>query len=219
MSRITDQITQTFEILGLTPVAALVYRSLLSDGPASALQLARRVKASRMAVYLAIKDLTNRGLVSTTQKGKRTQFTAENPEELLDIIEQERSQTLAKHDKLRQILPELTTLYHSSHFLPKAQIVQGLDGMMRVWHDILETLPTGGKATIIGQVSLPSYLPADTSSRLTKEVVWHQVPIETKSKETLLLYANKLAFLSQEFAFVVESKELFSTLTKKLKSL
>lgn len=216
---IKDQITQTFELLGLTPVAALVYRSLLSDGSASVLQLARRVKASRMAVYLAIKNLTHHGLVSTTQKGKHTQFAAENPEELLDIIEQERGQTLAKHEKLRHILPELTTLYHSTHFLPKAHIVQGLDGQTGVWHDILETLATGGKATIIGQVSLPSYLPNDISNRLTKEVIWHKIPLETKAKETLLLYANKLAFLSQEFAFVVESKELFSALTKKLKSL
>ena len=74
--------------VGLTDSEQKVYLSALEAGESSVQHLAKKTKLSRVTVYSVIETLTQHGLMSSVEKGKKTYYIAEPPERLITYGEE-----------------------------------------------------------------------------------------------------------------------------------
>ncbi|HEY1074609.1 MAG TPA: helix-turn-helix domain-containing protein [Patescibacteria group bacterium] len=116
--------------LGLTPKQSKVYLSALQLGPASVQAIANLAKIERTNVYDSIESLIAKRLMSITATGKRTLYVAEPPETLQKILEE-------KQATLKQLLPDLRSLTHSSDAKPRIRYYDGIEGYKAVYEDNL----------------------------------------------------------------------------------
>ena len=73
--------------LGFTDSEARIYLLSLETGPSSVQDLAKKAKVSRVTTYAVIESLKKHGLMSSVEKGKKTLYTAENPERLVSYVQ------------------------------------------------------------------------------------------------------------------------------------
>lgn len=85
MSELEATIQKT---LGLSEYEAKIYTATLQLGNASVSELSRATQISRTAVYPPIKSLTARGFISQVTVGKRVQYQALSPQQLLALHEE-----------------------------------------------------------------------------------------------------------------------------------
>lgn len=74
---------EIFQNLGLSQSETKTYFASFQLGPSSIQDIAKRAKLSRTAVYDAVSNLQKRGILSTTTRGKKTIYTAEDPERVI----------------------------------------------------------------------------------------------------------------------------------------
>lgn len=91
---------------GIEPAASAVYLALITIGPASALQLAKKTKISRTQIYRHIETLQNASLVSTEQLSYGTLFKALP----LQNLESRFADQEAQLNSLKSELNAMTTL-------------------------------------------------------------------------------------------------------------
>jgi sugar-specific transcriptional regulator TrmB len=96
-----DDVKIALAELGLAAKEADTYLAMLELGPASVQDIAKKAGINRTTTYVMIEGLKKHGLVSTFERGKKTLFSAENPEQLLDILTKETSVINAKKSKPR----------------------------------------------------------------------------------------------------------------------
>ena len=89
--------------LGLTDKEAGVYLAMLELGPASVQEIARKSGVNRSTSYLTIEALKERGLASSSTRGKKMLFTAESPSRLAAVLNREREMLEQKKQKLQFI--------------------------------------------------------------------------------------------------------------------
>lgn len=130
----------TFEQLGLTPRETLLYQTLLQLGHASIRDIAEKSGINRGSAYESLKQLQNKGVVSYFPKGKRRFFSAENPEILLKIAEEKKTNIDKAIDSLKHtIIPNLHQQqpdYHQTN----VRYYEGDDGIEWVLRDILNVI-------------------------------------------------------------------------------
>src|SRR5271170_3398541 len=100
-----------FEELGFSANEEKVYLHLLKNGSASIRQVAGDTGINRGTVYESLKGLSDRGLVSHSQKKQRQQFIAEDPSILKDIFKEENQRMVSMRKELSRSLPDLAALY------------------------------------------------------------------------------------------------------------
>jgi len=93
--------------IGLTEKESRVYLAALTSGPTTVVALAEETGIKRPTVYVAIKSLTERGLMESRQNGKRTAFVAASPKRIAALLEEERRANATRRKILDTILPEL----------------------------------------------------------------------------------------------------------------
>ena len=125
-----QSIENSLEEYGLTQKQARIYVAALQLGQASVQQIAAAAKTERTNTYDAIESLVARGLMSITTSGKRNMYLAEPPETLEHILNEKR---LA----LKQLLPELRSLYNVSESKPSIRYYPGVEGYKSVYEDTL----------------------------------------------------------------------------------
>jgi len=81
------EIVKKLEQIGLSESEAKLYLTNLNIGPASAIQLGRKINVSRQMIYVLLPQLIEKGLVRQTRIGARQYYEAANPEILVDLIE------------------------------------------------------------------------------------------------------------------------------------
>lgn len=74
------------ESIGLSESEAKLYLCGLTLGPASAIQLSRKVGLTRQMVYIVLDKLTQQGLFKEVKTGKKRLFQATSPEILNDRV-------------------------------------------------------------------------------------------------------------------------------------
>ncbi len=82
--------------IGLLPSEIKVYLAALELGPSSIQNIAKKAKISRTATYEAVELLQKRGLIAASSVGKKSLYSAEDPERITAYLksEQHRLQTL-----------------------------------------------------------------------------------------------------------------------------
>lgn len=117
---------------GLDEQRAQIYLTALSQGEATAKELADTLKMNRTAVYDNLRVLEEKGFVKTIMDGKRKIFVPLHPKELQKKIDSQKKQ-------LEDLLPDFLSLYATESKQPFVQLFTGKFAAREVYEDILES--------------------------------------------------------------------------------
>ena len=110
------------EEAGLTKNEITIYKALLEFGPSTAGPLTKKSGVHRSRVYESLNRLVDKGLVSYKIQSNRKYFQAQNPEEIIDFIDE-------KKEKVKSILPELNALQMLRPETQEANVFEGYKGI------------------------------------------------------------------------------------------
>lgn len=125
--------------VGLADKESKVYLASLELGPATAQQISQKAGVNRATTYVQIELLTEKGLMSSFEKGKKTFFNAESPEFLLKLVEKEKNQIVEKENTLKGIFGELKDLFEYAGERPVVRFFEGKEGLKTMREDFLKT--------------------------------------------------------------------------------
>ncbi|HBU28016.1 TPA: hypothetical protein DEB00_02765 [Candidatus Uhrbacteria bacterium] len=131
---------ETFIKLGLSEVESKIYFSGLELGPTSAQELARKAEVSRTATYDAIESLKGKGLLSTFQKGAKTVFTIEQPEDALRYFRKQSRQMRDRIELMEESVPEMKSL--SPGEKPFIRYYEGPEALRNLFADVKAVNPS-----------------------------------------------------------------------------
>ncbi len=214
--------------LGLTKHESSVYLALLSSGPDTVAGIARNAKIERPLVYHALPDLLAKGLIAKAPKGKRTYYAALSPQRL-KLLFDELGLAVAG------TLPTLEKQFAQNGNRPRVTYLEGREGIIAVYDDILDTLPprgifyrySSGKGGRKKNYYVPSnYQARRDAKKLERYVITSKTNAERKSPRleratklvpsnsdlfeyniTELIYGPKIAFVdyNTESAIIIEN--------------
>jgi len=136
---------KTLEELGLSDKEARVYLASLELGPSSVQKISQIAEINRVTTYVILESLVEKGLSSTTQKGKKTLFIAEDPEQLSSLLNKMQEEIKEKEKALEQIMPELNSLLQISGKKPVVRVYEGREGLNSLLQDYLKSTKVGSE--------------------------------------------------------------------------
>jgi len=122
--------------LGLTEKEVAVYMAMLYLGPATAQDIAIRANINRATTYVMIDSLLDRSMVSQITKDKKTLFQAEDPIQLLKVLEKNREDVEEQMGQARLIIPELQELYNLNRSKLSVRILEGRESVKIIQNDL-----------------------------------------------------------------------------------
>lgn len=144
----------------LTKDQATVYSALLKNGPLPAGRLAKKTPLKRSLVYKILEQLGELGLVEKKDStGQITVFAAEHPAKLKDLAEKQESGAKEAQAVLDTIMASMVSDFNLVHGKPGIRFFEGVDGLKKIYDDILET---GNDFYLVRSIFEPVY---------TKEIV------------------------------------------------
>lgn len=120
--------------LGFTDSESRIYLISLEMGPASVQDIARKAKVSRVTTYAVIESLTERGLMSSLQKGKKTHYSAESPERLVSFVQGRMNEMENTLKEVKSGIEGLRLLQRGEK--PVVKIFEGSEGIKAILDDI-----------------------------------------------------------------------------------
>lgn len=133
----TPLIEKQMVTLGFSEQEAQVYVQLLCFSPAQAALIAKKTGIPRSSVYLAMNDLSAKGLVSVTYKNGVRQFIAEDPRVLQELLQQEEQQLKTKMDAARGVVESLRVLHKSDIHVPNIVFFEGQESLKKIYLGML----------------------------------------------------------------------------------
>lgn len=127
----------TFSLIGLGEKQQRLMEVLLGHGPMIASRIAKEAGLNRSTCYGLLKELIEKGLVSTTKKGT-LRYQSIDPKLLPDYLARQREQLKVQEEELKEILPQLILQREKAAFLPKVQFFEGVEGVKQAYEDTLE---------------------------------------------------------------------------------
>lgn len=115
--------------LGLKDKEILIYTTLLELGEATVLALSKKAGVKRPTAYIVLQSLEEKGLVTKTIRGKKSFFLAQHPRKLVSEAE-------FRLKELKEIVPQLETLFIGGTGKPRVTIFEGKDALDRAYDDI-----------------------------------------------------------------------------------
>ena len=218
---------------------AKVYLAALELGSTNIQNLSEKSGIKRSTVYEMLKNLSEKGLVPESKKGKRPVIIASEPENLKRNLK-------SKEQLLNDILSELRFICNIGFIKPRITFYEGKEELKKIYRD---TLLTKEKATYwispiqsinetVGEDFLNRYVEERTkrgiwvkSIHITSrkahykyfEPQFHEktlrkirfTPMKIDIPDTIAIYDNKVAVMSSRkegFGFVVESQDYAKTM-------
>ncbi len=122
--------------IGLSEKEAQVYLSALSLGPSSVQNIAKKSGVNRVTTYVMIEQLTQKGLMSSFNKGKKKLYSAERPNRLLSLIHEREKELKDQETQFRSVLPALNAVMARSDNKTHVRFYEGIEGM-KAAHELL----------------------------------------------------------------------------------
>ena len=117
-----------------------LYMLLLSLGPSSVRKLATASGINRGTTYDILKTLMGRGLVCYFHKDKKQCFIVEDPAKLEKHIEGRLYEINSLREKVRELVPELQSMYNRGGGKPVVRYFEGTKGVKLILDDVLHTM-------------------------------------------------------------------------------
>jgi len=138
---------KTLEELGLSDKEAKVYLACLELGPSSVQKIAQYADINRVTTYVILESLIKKGLASTIEKGKKTFFIPEDPEQLSILLNKKQEEIEDKKRSLKKIMPELKDLLKLAGKKPVVRVYEGKEGLIALRQDYIKSSKTGSEWT------------------------------------------------------------------------
>ena len=186
---------------GFTAKEAAIYCALLELGSSVVSDIAKRAAVKRSTAYVILDVLSGRGMVSTSSRRGVKLYQAAPAERLVHHLEGMAKRYAAFAGAARKLVPELKRNVASRVATPRrVQLFEGPEGIKTVYGETLSSLEK-----IRAHVSV-------TAARPAAGVAKEGIALKTE----INVYDNKVVFISpaEQFAFVVESKELAAALKR-----
>ncbi len=127
-----EELLSAIEDLGLSQKEARVYVANLILGPATVQKIADQADIKRVTTYVILESLAGLGLVSQSNQGKKTYFTAEDPISLRRLLEKKEQQVAEQKVGFESILPDLQSLKSLPADSPNVKYYDGAEGIKTV---------------------------------------------------------------------------------------
>lgn len=217
------------EKLGFTVNEAKVYLTSIRLGPCFAGKIAKEASLDRSSTYNALKQLIERGIVSTVYENKRTIYIPADPKKIVDYFKE-------KEELANKIIPSLREQYTTAE-KKNVLLFQGYKGLKTVFQDILDS--ADGECSVLGsegqfREKMPYYEPmfgkrreekkirtkmlireGRTDLSRTKYTQYKKMPCQVVSPVTITIYNGKIAVLiwdEKPEAIIIENKKVSETL-------
>lgn len=125
--------------LGLIDSEVKTYLKSLEKGPSTVLELTKTTGLSRQAIYVAIDELTRRGLVSNVLRGKKKYYVGEHPSKLLSYARRREAEMKDQIADLARSLPELELQVGREK--PTVRLFEGKEGVRAILEDVQASKP------------------------------------------------------------------------------
>lgn len=123
--------------LGLPEKEADIYLALLSMGSSTIDALAKETKIKRSTVYVQLKTLLKKGLISSRKEGKIVQFVAESPNNLKRVLEQYLVEIEKKKAQAESLIPILLSQFIDKGARPAVRVFEGKEGLTNIRNEVL----------------------------------------------------------------------------------
>lgn len=182
---------ETLLRLGLSEKEAKVYLACLELAEDTVQNIAEKAQVNRATTYVILEKLMQLGLVSSIERGKKTVFIAENPAELVNIIER-RQQELEAHKKgLEEAMSRLQAIYNGAKDKPIVRYFEGPEGLEALDRYGIETLYAGKEMIGIMPFDvIEEHFPARRKKSLNERV--------SKGLKSHIIYTHKGGEIPEE---------------------
>ena len=121
---------ETLQEIGLSPNEAKIYEGLLDIGVSSVPEISLKIGVHKRNIYDIIPKLMRKGLIYQIAGAKEKKYAPVEPNKLKDLLWE-------KAEKLRQILPALTSQFEKATTNEAVYIYKGSEGFKNYLRDIL----------------------------------------------------------------------------------
>ena len=173
--------SKDLEKLGLNKNEAKVYFGLLKLGSATASELVKQLGMHRNIIYDNLEKLIEKGLASYIIKETKKVFISQEPDTILEFLDQKKHKIEKERIFAKKLLPEVTKLRNKTSTEQDAQIFRGIKGIKKVLIEILKEKENW----VLGMT--------DKSTELLGETFWKNYNAKIKDKkikERLLLNSD-----------------------------
>jgi len=196
---------EIFKNLGMSEGEIKIYVSLLELGSSGAGQILVKSGLQNSVVHRALNSLIEKGLISFILEGKRRVYSAVDPENFFDFIEE-------KKRKFSEILPELKKKQINAKVKETASIFKGVRGIKEVYNFMInqageEYLTYGGGKPCAQKMGDTWWLNIH-QKRIANKLKSRQVFDESVKKigaDIGLLKLTNVRFLPEEFVSFQET--------------
>lgn len=171
MANDNHSLVQLLHRLGLSQQEAIMYQALLELESVSIRKAAERSGINRGTAYETIKRLVTRGLVSARQSGQREYYTAEPPDYIFTLIQEQRKELWRSQQAAKEIVPRLLAQSSRPQGRPLVRYYEDDDGIVTVLKDVLQTC-----------AKLPHSIYFAYSSRPLRQYLYRQFPQYTQRR-------------------------------------
>lgn len=123
--------------IGLSVKEARVYLASLELGPASVQDIGAKAKVNRGTTYSILESLIKKRLCSTYEQGKKTFFTASDPDSLDSMFELKKKEVEEEQKYFERILPQLHLLNNQKKDKPVIRFFEGKQGTLQCSEEFL----------------------------------------------------------------------------------
>ena len=141
--------------IGLSEKESQVYLSALSLGPSSVQNIAKKSNVNRVTTYVMIEQLTQKGLMSSFNKGKKKLYSAERPNRLMSLIHEREKELKDQEAQFRSVLPQLNAVMARSDNKTQVRFYEGIEGM-KAAHELLRGMFENGNVHEYREIIVPS---------------------------------------------------------------
>ncbi|EKE18885.1 MAG: transcriptional regulator, TrmB [uncultured bacterium] len=127
-----ERLKNELQNIGLNDKEARIYLACLELGPTNIQNIAEKANIKRSTVYEILESLKEKSLMHVTTKGKRKQYLASEPENLLATIKE-------KEKALKEILPQLKSINNVGFAKPKITFYEGKEGLRDIYMEALKS--------------------------------------------------------------------------------
>jgi len=210
--------------LGLSDKEILVYTALLKSGSSSVRNIATKTEINRGTVYDVLKKLQEMGLVSYFHIKTKQKFVAENPDNLLKVLEDQENSLKKAKNNLSNLVPQLKSLQNKDNLAPVTKYYEGKQGIKMILDDVLISFDEVDKnierkyfvySAEEASIDINNAYPDYTKKRIKKEISVQVISlakggspkgfderkwlgIDNKSATFIIIYQNKCAFISRD---------------------
>lgn len=136
--RMMPELHRVLSRIGLGDKEIRMLSALLENGPMYAAALAKAARINRTTAYGVLKELSERGLVSSSERSGILLYESIAPEMLPSYIERRREELAETKREFESVIPQIKLLRKNTRILPKVRYFEGEEGLKQAYEDTLE---------------------------------------------------------------------------------